>query len=594
MPSSSLAVLSRDWRYPVAETRSSLENPQTPLSYPAEWLLDIFNGGRTDSGIRVSELTAFQVSTFLSGVDLIAGKISSLPIQLYERVPALKGRRVAHRMAFDHESYDLIALEPNDEMSAQTLLKAFLCHCLAWGNGYEEIQRDAGNAPVALWPRNPGQTRPKRALQTFWVDPAPWRPFPVQIPMGRMYYETTDGMEEVGRSAVSRRVIPLEDMLHVPGLALDGRLGQSTVWLARQTLGLALATEKFGAKYFANFAKPGGVLEMPVGMMPGDPRYEKARASWAEAQGGENAHRVAVMPAGFKFTPMSNNAQESQTVEQRVFIRTEIASLLHLPVRLVGDTSKGSKASTEQENQELLDLALEPWLNAIRQEWKRKLFPNRGIGRTPRSRMFVDFDVSGFIRGDAQSREKFNASGSQWSYLCPNDIRAIEKLNPIEEEWAEEFRMPVNMTLVTTPVDPSQQNPGGEQPAAGKPFGGARAYLGLFRDALGRVLRREKRDLAAFRGCFGAVLYALRDQFVDEAASGLGLEAPAQGESNQFVEQYIGGLAKRGAGWTAEQAGAVATDELGRAIREIRACCWREAGEARARQGEAAATGGDE
>src|SRR5579863_7789144 len=83
------------------EVRSSLENPQTPLSFPAEWLLDIFNGGRTDSGIRVSELTAFQVSTFLSGVDLIAGKIASFPVHLYEKVPALNGRRVAHRMAFD-------------------------------------------------------------------------------------------------------------------------------------------------------------------------------------------------------------------------------------------------------------------------------------------------------------------------------------------------------------------------------------------------------------------------------------------------------------------------------------------------------------
>src|SRR5690242_17603850 len=109
MPSS-CAVLSRDWRYPVVEQRSSLENPQTPLSYPAEWLLDIFNGGRTDSGIRVSELTAFTVSTFLSGADLIAGKIASFPFNLYEQVSVLNGRRIARKMAIDHEQFDLIAL----------------------------------------------------------------------------------------------------------------------------------------------------------------------------------------------------------------------------------------------------------------------------------------------------------------------------------------------------------------------------------------------------------------------------------------------------------------------------------------------------
>src|ERR1700739_4640415 len=92
------------------EMRSSLENPQTPLSYPAEWLLDIFNGGRTDSGIRVSELTALQVITFLACVDLIAGKIASLPIHVYERAVGKSGR-AAHRVAYEHDYYDLIHIE---------------------------------------------------------------------------------------------------------------------------------------------------------------------------------------------------------------------------------------------------------------------------------------------------------------------------------------------------------------------------------------------------------------------------------------------------------------------------------------------------
>src|SRR5579863_4224118 len=86
--------------YRKVERRSSLENPSTPLSYPAEWLLDIFNGGRTDSGIRVSEMTALQVSTVLACVQIISNGISSLPLHVYER--SITNDRPGKKIAFNH------------------------------------------------------------------------------------------------------------------------------------------------------------------------------------------------------------------------------------------------------------------------------------------------------------------------------------------------------------------------------------------------------------------------------------------------------------------------------------------------------------
>jgi len=561
--------------------RSSLENPQTPLSFPAEWLLDIFNGGRTDSGIRVSELTALQVITLLSGVDLIAGKIASLPVHVYERQVSPNGR-TAHRVAYEHDSYDLIHSEPNDEMSRMTMLKAFLCHCLVWGNGYAEIQRDAGNLPVGLWPRNPSKTRPIRLTSSVTLDPAPWRPFPVTIPAGRLCFQTTDGMEDQDGSSVdarksrAQRFIPLEDMLHVPGLALDGRLGQSTVWLARQTLGLALATEKFGAKYFANFAKPGGILELPVNMK--EPEKENAKRSWREAQGGENSHGVAVMPPGFKFTPMSHNAQEAQTIETRSYIRTEIATLLHLPVRLVGDTSTKTRGSSEQENQELIDLCFDPWMTQIKQEWKRKLFPHKGIGRVPKNNFFVDFDLTEMRRPDAATREKFYASGRQWAYLNTNDIRGFEKLAPIDEPWAEEYWMPVNMTLVGTPIDPTHQDGAGNGVVPADPAEGAlaRAYSRPFRDAFQRVLSREPRDTRALTQCFGPIFFAAREMWGASAQREMRSTAEPGQESERFVAEYLGSMTQRAGSWTADNAEEVAHQELARALRSIRIAVYRE------------------
>lgn len=583
-----------------AEARSSLENPQTPLSYPAEWLLDIFNGGRTDSGIRVSELTAFQVVTFLACVDLIAGSIASLPLHVYERSFLATGRAV-HKVAYDHDLYDLMHAEPNDEMSSFTLRKAMMVHALAWGNGYVEIQRDGGNGVVALWPRNPAKTRPFRLSRQTRLDPVPWRPFPLTLPAETLCYKTTDGMDDQDRSendassSRSERIIPKEDMIHIPGLSFDGRIGQSMVWLARQTLGLALATEKYGAKYFANYARPGGILE--VSYTAGSPQYEKAKQSWQEAQGGENSGRVAVLPPGMKWTPTGNNPEEAQTTVTQEFIRNQICSFFHVPPHKVGDVDKG-RANTEQLAQEFVTDTLGSWLSSTKQEYKRKLFPHSGIGRTPKNRFYADYDLHDLIRPDAASREKFYATGRQYGFLNTNDIREFEKLNPIDEDFAEDYWMPVNMTLAETPLDPnsqdgagngkktsdvSKQGDGADQQDANKgkkkPNGSGsstdeedsrllKAYSRLFAASFGRIQGRNNANLRDFQQAFVPIFSSLADLFAIEG------KGEISQDTERFISEYLISMRKRSAEWS--KSDKACDEELSRAIRAIRIAVYRD------------------
>jgi HK97 family phage portal protein len=154
-------------------------------------------------------------------------------------------------------------------MTAFTFRQTMQTHMLLWGNGYAEIQRDASNRSVAIWPRNPSRTRPVRFK-------------------GKLIYRTTDGMDEqtgtdgLPNASGVERTIQAEDMLHIPGLSMDGRVGQNVIELARQAVGLALATEKYGAKYFGNGARPGGVLEHP-GVLEGK-AYEHLKTTWIESQ----------------------------------------------------------------------------------------------------------------------------------------------------------------------------------------------------------------------------------------------------------------------------------------------------------------------
>lgn len=579
----------------VSELRSSLENPQTPLSYPAEWLLDAFNGGRTDSGIRVSELTAFQTTIFLACVDLIASKIAALPLYVYER-DVQNGRQV-RTILYDHNVQDLLSLEPNPDMSAFTFKKALACHFLAWGNGYGEIQRDAGNRVVAIWPRNPATTRPYIIREAAILPPFPGRPFPVNVNAGDLVYKTTDGAQNGGG-----RIIAAEDMIHIQGLSFDGRIGQSVVELSRQTIGMALAMDKFGAKYFANFAKPGGILTLPTKIDP--EQMEQAKRSWIEAQGGENAHRVAVLPPDTKFTPMSNSPQDAQAVEAKKLVRAEVCSIFHVPPTMIGDIDKG-KSNAEQLGQEFINYCLDPWLTAIKQEFKRRLFPNpdfAGVGRKPqRNNFYVDFDLHNLLRPTANDRQSFYSTGFNTGWLSPNDIRELEGMNPIEDDSGNTYYVPVNVQPADIDDDagvpqqldtvdaqdkqdakPETETPKEEQQEGEEPQPEAKSffpvYSRVFRDAIGRVLSRDKVDLKAFQRTFSPVLYAILDclygQQNKDFRTGTLLPADLVG----FVNDYIGGMFKRSADWRQDKADDINTYELERALTAIATAIQRQKG----------------
>ena len=530
-------------------------------------------------------------------------------MHVYERTFNKHGRAI-HTIAEQHDLYDIVSIEPNDEMSQQTLLKAYICHYLAWGNAYIELQRDKGNDIVALWPRNPGKTKPRRFTVTQRLEPVPWRPFPVTIPAGTLAYVTTDGLEQQdisdpGARSGEQRIIPVEDMMHVPGMALDGRLGQSTVWLARNTLGLALATEKFGAKYFANFARPSGIVKAPMNLS--ENQKNQARVSWREAQGGENANMVAFLPPGWEWQAISNNPEEAQTIETRKYIRNEICAILHVPPHMVGDVDKG-RANTEQLAQEFIQYCLAPVLGAIRKEWKRKIFPHRGLGRVPRNPYYVDFDLAFMLRPDAAAREKFYGTGRQWGYLNANDCRAFENLNPIDDPAAEEYWIPVNMTLTSTPIDPTFQDGAGNgevpddkkeppdnkddqdptKPKSGTPAKkktkSAKAevvlnklYFGLFEDGFKRILVHDKPDQSVFTRCLSPVLYAIRDATKQAAEMELRCQVRETKESDRFVMQYLLGMQRRSSEWDQSTNGEVTSEEFLRAIRAIRGVVMREA-----------------
>jgi hypothetical protein len=195
------------------------------------------------------------------------------------------------------------------------------------------------------------------------------------------------------------------------------------------------------------------------------------------------------------------------------------------------------------------------------------------------------------LRPDAASREKFYATGRQWGFLNTNDIRAFEKLNPVEEAWAEDYWQPINMTLTKTPLDPNHQDGDGD---GKKPDDGGDAADGryvkffyrLFRDGFGRILARETRDEGAMSRALGPVLFSIRDAWFDQAAREMGISGKPGAETEKFVAEYIGALATRSAAWLKEAADSTCEQELRRAVRALRIAAYREVASLKAKEGE--------
>ena len=552
------------------EFRGSLENPQTPLSYPAEWLLDIFNGGRTDAGIRVSELTALQVVDVFACVNLISGAMGMMDLHVSELVKMNNGR-FAKRTAYEHDLYDLLENEPNPEMSAFTFRKTLQCHGLLWGNGYAELQRDNANRIVALWPRNPARIRPRRLTGPAIVSGE-------RLETGELVYSTTEGMEQLQMNPEvpetgtgTERLILKEDVMHIPGLSLDGRLGQSTIWLARQAIGLSLAQEKFGAKFYGNGARPGGIITYPGKLKQED--REKMKQSWREAQGGENAGTVAVLESGMTWTEVSTKPTDAQAVESREYQREQTCSVFLVPPHMIGNSKSLNRANTEQIGIEFVTFTMGPHISAWQQEMKRKLFPK--VGRTA-NKYLATFNTRPLVMPDAASKKAFYDSGKQWGWLSTNMICELEGFNPVDDPDADALWMPINMQKMgaQAPDDNSADNVGARY---------AKAYSRLFRDAFGRICARSSPDSEAFRRAFMPLFLSLGDEF--QRLCGTESET-AERDTFAFLSDYIDGMRKRLPEWLAANGNAsqVAEKELARAIKAISIEVYRNAATAKAKQ----------
>ena len=359
--------------------------------------------GGTTSGKAVTERSAMQMTAVYSCVRILAEAVAGLPLHLY-RYKEDGGKE----KALDHPLYLLLHDEPNPEMSSFVFRETLMTHLLLWGNAYAQIIRNGKNEVVALYPLMPNK-------MTVDCDTN-----------GHLYYSYNRGNDEAIRDKQSTVILRPADVLHIPGLGFDGLVGYSPIAMAKNAIGMAIACEEYGAKFFANGAAPGGVLEHPGTLK--DP--QRIRESWQSTYGGtSNAHRIAVLEEGMKYTPIGISPEQAQFLETRKFQINEIARIFRVPPHMVGDLEKSSFSNIEQQSLEFVKYTLDPWVIRWEQSIMRTL-----ISQEEKSQYFVKFNLEGLLRGDYQSRMNGYAIGRQNGWMSANDIRELENLDRIPAE----------------------------------------------------------------------------------------------------------------------------------------------------------------
>ena len=359
--------------------------------------------GNSSSGKRVNERTAMQMTAVYSCVRILSEALASLPIHVYKY-----NEQGGKEKALNHPLYFLLHDEPNPEMTSFVFRETLMTHLLLWGNAYAQIIRNGKGEIVALYPLMPDR---------MMVD---------RDEFGKLYYEYTVSSEDAHTLKGTTVRLKPSDVLHVPGLGFDGLVGYSPIAMAKNAIGLAIAAEEYGSKFYANGAAPSGVLEHPGTLK--DPG--KVRDSWSETFGGSaNSHKIAVLEEGMKYTPISINPNEAQFLETRKFQINEIARIFRVPPHMVGDLEKSSFSNIEQQSLEFVKYTLDPWVSRWEQSMIRSLF-----SKEEKTNYFIKFNVDGLLRGDYESRMNGYAIGRQNGWMSANDIRELENLDRIPEE----------------------------------------------------------------------------------------------------------------------------------------------------------------
>jgi len=467
----------------------------------------IIYGRPTATGVNVSEISALKYTPYFAAIRLISETIGQVHLIYYKRVMRGREPRRGKERAVEENNYWLLHEEPNPEMDAVSFKSALTGQSIPWGNAYAEIDWDMETGQArALWPLNTAKMEVTRDPKTR------------ELLYG---YTTPDGITHG---------LPAWRIWHLSGFGFNGITGFNNVKQSREALGLGMALEENGARFFGNGARPGVVLQHP-----GHLNKEAKKANiehWQEAYGGlSNVNRTAILDEGITIKEVGIPPAAAQMLESRTFQIQEVARMTNVTPHKLMELSHATYSNIEHQDLEFLKYTMGIWFRRWEQASNRKL-----ILPGERRIYFYEFLEEALLKADSKARAEFYKELFNLGAISPNDIREKENMNPIEDPGGDKTYIMQNMM----PLDMAERVVLGQAREAAMP---KQLRGDDIKELTRRIAEREKSNLlrAASRDPvgFGAWLEDFYRDFrayiVKEAVMVLGDGAAAY--TSEYVER---------------------------------------------------------
>lgn len=388
----------------IYEMRSELGT----LSNPSAELITTLGSNRTDSGVDVNSRSVLTLTAIWRAVNILSGTIASLPVHVYTK------QDDGSRSELPGHVVSSVMKNPNTVQTGFIFRESMMAVLLLWGNAYAVIRRNERGIIEEL----------------IWVHASDVNVF--RGTDSKIYYQVfVDGRAYTVAS---------KDMLHFPGLSFDGVKGYSPISVMRESMGLGLAAQKFGARFFGSGANMDGVIEVPSTL--NDEVYKRLRDSWDEKYHGlEKSHKTAILEGGSTYKRIGIPPEEAQFLQTRQFQVAEVARMFGVQPHLLMDLDRATNNNIEHQGIEFVMFTLTPWISRLEAEMNRKLFDS-----DDRPRHYVEFNLSGLLRGDSKSRSEYYKAMFSIGAMSPNRIRQLENepgYDGGDEHFAQAGYMPI-------------------------------------------------------------------------------------------------------------------------------------------------------
>lgn len=453
------------WPFKKTEKRSySLTDDFWFTKYPS---------GKASAGVSVSETTAMNYSVVFACVRILSETVAGLPLILYR-----KSKSGSKTRADNHPLYHILHDSPNSSMTAFRWRCALMHHIALWGNAFSEIKIDNRGNITGLWPLPPDRV----VIRVSATKDGGMQPV----------YQYHDPITSVVRT------IPNDRMLHISGMGYDGIQGYSPVPMHREAIGLGMAMQEFGSRFFGEGTHPSVIVEHPQKLS--EAAHKNLTESLASSHSGlGKSHRLLVLEEGMKITPLGIPPEDAQFLESRQFQVIEICRIFRIPPHMVGDLTRATFSNIEHQSIEFVVHTVRPWLVLWEQELNRSLLlPGE------QNEYYFEFLVDGLLRGDIKSRYDAYRVGREGGWLSSNDVRRMENMDPIKH--GDDYLMPMNFQILGQPAPkpaaPTDKRSNPEKPVSTRTLHAASyspdpmeksvsRFTPLLRDAMEDILDRE-------------------------------------------------------------------------------------------------------